>query len=183
MCIRDSPDIILPGSSSRGADTIFWLAGGTLGVSFITDSATDPLAAEVTPVATLTASPLCLSIVIPGVIRILMRHSAPIYLTYTSRGLFTLRGAMPVPPPLMFTTSASTHLTQSVAAIPLAGAGLQGGTLSHEDRRRVSSALLAAASALSASASAAGWLIQPVIARYRLEDPNGDLLFLSLIHI
>ncbi|MDE6628470.1 MAG: hypothetical protein K2K36_03780, partial [Muribaculaceae bacterium] len=114
-----------------------------------------------------------------GVVRVTMRRSAPVYLTYDASGAFRLRGAMSVPAPMAFSAEGDTLVSEQIGTIKLSGEGLQGGTLSGADLRTVSGVFTAAYRRLMRRASGAGVLVHPVLARYRLEDEAGDTLFVS----
>lgn len=161
---------------AAGTRCVFWLSGGTLGVS-VGRSAS--LSGEVTAVGVLTGEPLAFARAGAGVVRVAMRHSSPVYLTYDSAGRFTLRGPMPVPAPMAFSAEGSTLLSEQVGVVALTGQGLQGGALSGADLRIVSKAFADTYVRLRERAAEAGLYIHPVLARYRLEDEHGDTLFQS----
>lgn len=170
------PDLIQADGTGKGRRCVFWLSGGTLGVSFPEGSALD---GEVTAVGALGGTPLSFAVASPGVVRVGLRHAAPVYLTYGASGAFTLHGPMPMPAPMSFAAEGNTLLSEQVGAVALSGAPLQGGALSDYDVRLVSKAFTDTYRRLLRRAADAGMLVHPVLMRYRLEDAAGDTLFLS----
>ena len=60
-------------------------------------------------------------VVEPGVVRVLLRHSPAVYLTYAASGLVTMHGVMPALPPLRFEASSEVRLSETVTGCALKG--------------------------------------------------------------
>lgn len=89
-------------------------------------------------------------------------------------------GFMPPLPPIEITATEHTDFAATIPSISLTGDYTHWqGTLNKNDLSTLSTHLLEAYSQLSLNAAAAGFFIQPVLARYHLLDDNGNVLFSS----
>lgn len=114
-------------------------------------------------------------VVEPGVVRVLLRHSPAVYLTYAASGLVTMHGVMPALPPLRFEASSEVRLSETVTGCALKGATLSTASrLNPVDADAVGAQLLRAYDGLWEQATGLNMLLQPVLLRYRLEDAAGD---------
>lgn len=89
-------------------------------------------------------------------------------------------GYMPPFPPLEITATENTEFSATIPAIPLNGNYPHWrGTLNKADLSTLSTHLLEAYTELKQNATATGFFIQPVLARYHLLDRDGNVIFTS----
>jgi|GEM_PF-1076728 len=174
-----------------GYAVTFMRNGNILGAATAPAGTTDDdgLSGKVTEISQLTGTPLHFHTAGPGIVRILMKHEAPVYLGYRKNAIqpdadsgpfsFTLHGPMLPLPPLWLTATDETLLSEPLPDIRLSGEGISRGTLTATDLQTAGHALTAAYDRLRKKALRLGFFMQPVIARYRLLDATGDTLAVS----
>lgn len=161
------------------ATALFWRKGNRIGVS-VAGAAEDMMTGQIDALAELTAEMLMAEVVEPGIVRMLMKHQRPVYLTYDTGGKMTFHGEMPELPSAGLTVVDETTLSEPLQNVALTGlSNSRNGALTAEDQRRVTAAMLDAYERLMAKAEDRGLLLQPVFARYRLEDGAGDTVACS----
>lgn len=161
---------------------IFWADGRELWAE--TADAAGGGAAAIGPasrrrkVATLPAEPLLFHAVSPGVIRVMLRHSAPVYLTCDSAMNISYAGPVPRFSALTIGTTATETLRADIQPCRLTGvAGHGTGSVDADDAVTLRKAGLAAYASLRGVARRTGRFLQPVLARYRITDAAGVTLF------
>ncbi len=157
-------------------DIIVMRSGQMLGVAY-------ELQGDVSEVAALDGDlqPLHFSVLMPGVIRMLAKHQATRYITYSEQQgslSFKLAGAMPPMPWLQLVVANETSLSQPVAVTKLSGLSTSH-HLALADSRTLTANLLSAYQQLKNTATEAGYFLQPTIARYRLLDAAGDTIMVG----
>lgn len=118
-----------------------------------------------------------------GLVRLLLKHSASVYLTYrhettdegTGKWYFDYHGAMPVLPTLRITVHAEQTLTEAVDDVKLTALPTSG-KVNGTDAAKLTKKVSEAYKRLSAYARSIGYEVQPVLARYRIEDMRGDTI-------
>lgn len=86
---------------------------------------------------------LMAEVVEPGIVRMLMKHQRPVYLTYDTGGKMTFHGEMPELPPAGLTVVDETTLSEPLQNVALTGlSNSRNGALTAEDQRRVTAAML-----------------------------------------
>lgn len=163
----------MPGSGMRG---VLMQDGRRLGV-IVTNGDGDvaELAGNIVELGNVDSEVLAAYVVEAGLVRVLMRHSPAIYITYTSSGMVTMHGTMPSLPPLRFETSSEVRLTETVTGCALKGAtSPTANRLNPVDADAVGAQLLRAYDGLWMQAAGLNMMLQPVLLRYRLEDAAGD---------
>ncbi|MDE6528290.1 MAG: hypothetical protein K2L78_04525, partial [Muribaculaceae bacterium] len=137
----------------------------------------------VTEIGVINGEVLRFDITTPGIVRVLMRHSRTLYLSYRVTGsgsaTWQFHGSMPEFPALAIVSADETNLSESFGAMNLSGAGGTHGTLSPADEKTVSDRVKSAYFRLKNRAAAMGLFLQPTLARYRLVDASGDTLAVS----
>lgn len=161
---------------------IFWADGRELWAE--TAGATEGDAAAIGPasrrrrIATLPAEPLLFHAVSPGVVRVMLRHSAPVYLTCDSAMNISYAGPVPRFSALTIGTTATETLRAAIPTCLLTGvAGHGTGSVDADDAETLRKAGLAAYASLRGVARRTGRFLQPVLARYRITDAAGVTLF------
>lgn len=161
---------------------VFWADGRELWAE--TAEATGGGAAAISPasrrrkVATLPAEPLLFHAVSPGVIRVMLRHSAPVYLTCDSAMNISYAGPVPRFGAITIGTTATEILRADIPPCRLTGvAGHGTGSVDADDDETLRKAGLAAYASLRGVARRTGRFLQPVLARYRITDAAGVTLF------
>lgn len=185
--VRNDSWVPLQGIGLHGTPlhATFMQSGHTLGV--IVDNGNsrevECLKGSVTAIGILNGTPLRFDVVTPGIVRVLMRHSRTIYLSYRMDGGGTLswemHGPMPALPPLSITSCNETTLSESFGAMSLSGSGATRGSLPPADERIVSEKVKSAYARLKSKASDMGLYLQPTLARYRVIDAWGDTMAVS----
>lgn len=170
--------------TGTGRCAIFMRSGHMLGAIACAASTDDMgmLQGDVAEIGVVTGDTLRFDVVEAGTVRVLMRHSRTIYLTYTITGgnvTWRLHGPMPDMPPLWIVAADETTLSESFGATTLSGSGRTAGSLPAGDEKNVSDRVLNAYTRLKEKAAAMGLFIQPTLARYRLLDAAGDTIAVS----
>lgn len=174
--------LALPGSvaGTKVGEAMFWRKDDQLGVGIAPMGELKESDMITLLTARLEAEVLSADIVEPGVIRMLMKHSPAVYLSYDSSGRMFFHGVMPDLPSALFTVVDETTLSEPLESVALTGeSNSRNGAMCAEDLRRVSRVLADAYERLKVKAHDAGFLVQPVFARYRLEDGGGDTVCCS----
>lgn len=132
-------------------------------------------------IGTLPGEPILADSDSPGVIRLLLRHLPDQYLTYDLQLNFTLCGAMPQLPDMLFSAGETNTLYQPVGNVKLSGksTGASGGSLNAEDEKALTDSLIAAYDQLRSRCSSMNYALQPVLVRYRLLDAAGNTVALG----
>ena len=162
--------------SGTGLRGVLMQAGRRLGV-IVTNVNGDvaELTGNVVELGNVDGEVLAAYVVEPGMVRVLLRHSPAIYITYTSTGTVTMHGVMPSLPPLRFEASSEVRLSETVTGCALKGAtSSTASRLNPVDADAVGAQLLRAYDGLWEQATGLNMLLQPVLLRYRLEDAAGD---------
>lgn len=130
-------------------------------------------------ITTLDERPLCA--INSGNTIYLMMPEGTYRLDYnTDANNWTDLGYMPPFPPLEITATENTEFSATIPAIPLYGNYPHWrGTLNKADLSTLSTHLLEAYAELKQNATATGFFIQPVLARYHLLDRDGNVIFTS----
>lgn len=129
----------------------------------------------------LPAEPILAVTDVPGIIKILVRHSSDCYLTYDDDLQPIYHGQMPELPEIQITASEFNTLHSRVPAVKLSGSstGSAGSQLTAADNTVLRDAITGAYDGLRRQAASLGYCIQPVIARYRLLDAAGNTVALG----
>lgn len=134
---------------------------------------------DVVEVATLPSIPSCG--VVSGNMLIVMTASGAFRLDYIDEtGTWRVAGVLPDLPAISIVATEVSMLTSTIAARTLQrNYPHWQGSLKARDRSDVTADLLEAYRSLIATATEAGCLVQPVICRYKLNDGQGNTLFVS----
>ncbi len=145
------------------------------------ESPTDPLRAPRELLGMLAGEPLEVDTTPYGVVKIQCRRAPAEYVTYTSSGVFSLRGPMPPLPSLSLRPDIENTVYHDFPAFKLSGRtkNLSGSAIDQTDIEIISEKLLCAYDSLKLSAANSRAGLQPILARYRLRDVFGQTVFLS----
>lgn len=179
--VSDSGALPVASFEISGRRVVFWADGVRLWVEVCREplpSAGDfHSAASRKFLGTLPAEPLLLQHTAPGVVRILLRHAAPVYVAYDQAFDFTLAGQVPQLPGVTLSITSVETLRGTIPARKLTGiAGHAPGPLEAADALVMRQAGLDGYRSLKALAARTGRFLQPVLARYRVVDAAGDTL-------
>lgn len=150
--------------------------GNVVGVASLGDEAAP--AGQPVVITTLAETPETALSLDEATIAVFTRHDI-VYLDFDG-GQWTARGALEQFPPLTIRAVDAHTFSSSTPARTLSGGYSHwSGSLSSADTDTVTSDLLAAYSDACSAANAAGYFVQPVVARYRILDKWGNTLFRS----
>lgn len=118
-----------------------------------------------------------------GFVRIFLKHSRSVYMSYSRDAgapggwRFTMHGRMPAMPPLLLRQGRRQTISETVSGLKLSQT-LTGGSsrLSATETASLSKRVAEAYVRLKQRASAAGYSLQPRLARVRVEDRHGDTI-------
>lgn len=132
----------------------------------------------ITQLASLSAKPILAKTSTEGFIRLLLRHSPDVYLTYDRDLTVTFHGEMPALPAVRIMASEFNTLYTKVPAISLSGSSqsTSGSQLNSADCRLLTNTLIDSYNTLMQSAKNSRYCVQPVMTRYRLLDAAGNSL-------
>ena len=132
----------------------------------------------ITLLASLSAKPILAKTSTEGFIRLLLKHSPDVYLTYDRDLMVTLHGEMPEIPAIRIMASGFNTLYTKVPAISLSGTSqsTSGSQLNSTDCRLLTNTLIDSYNTLIQSAKNSRYCAQPVMTRYRLLDAAGNSL-------
>ena len=150
--------------------------GNVVGVASLGDEAAP--AGQPVVITTLAETPETALSLDEATIAVFTRHDI-VYLDFDG-GQWTARGALEQFPPLTIRAVDAHTFSSSTPARTLSGGYSHwSGSLSSADTDTVTSDLLATYSDACSAANAAGYFVQPVVARYRILDKWGNTLFRS----
>ena len=169
----------MPGAKFSGADAAatLWLKGTTLWASTgcVTDSAAEELSRGCYALGTVKSTPILADNVSEGTVRVMLCHEKPVYLTYDAVGKLTWFGEMPPFAGAGFEIADEVTLSEPIADVKLTGlSNSVSGPLTAEDCARVTKCVVEAYDRLLRRASRMGYMIQPVLSRWRMTDRLGD---------
>ena len=171
--------VAMPGAKFNGGDAAatLWMKGMTLWASTgcVADNAAEELGRGCYALGTVKATPILADIVGEGTVRVMLRHEKPVYLTYDAVGKLTWLGEMPQFAGAGFEIADEVTLSEPIADVKLTGlSNSVSGPLTAEDCARVTKCVVEAYDRLLRRASRMGYLIQPVLSRWRMTDRLGD---------
>ncbi len=156
----------------------FWLDGRKLCVSVSETGDTDIYSRPRSFLGNLPAEPIEFIPLKGGIVKVMLAHHVPAYITYDASLAFTLATSMPRFPAIGIYATRQGMLHEAVAGRKLTGGsdGRSPGTLAAADNTLLVNAAMEAYTALKAKAQASGIFLQPVLTRYRILDPEGETL-------
>ena len=171
--------VAMPGAKFNGGDAAatLWMKGMTLWASTgcVADNAAEELGRGCYALGTVKATPILADIVGEGTVRVMLRHEKPVYLTYDAVGKLTWLGEMPQFAGAGFEIADEVTFSEPIADVKLTGlSNSVSGPLTAEDGARVTKCVVEAYDRLLRRASRMGYLIQPVLSRWRMTDRRGD---------
>ncbi|MDE6126540.1 MAG: hypothetical protein K2G30_06250 [Muribaculaceae bacterium] len=172
-------EISLPEAGGRKA--LLLAAGRALYASAATSAAADPLAADRFFLGMLGGEALEADTSVSGVVKIRCRRAASEYVTYTSSGVFTLRGPLPRLPQLSIHAAQASTRYADTLPVKLTGAtrSRDDSAIADYDLSIITPKLLFYYNCLKLGVKNAGAAMQPVLARYRLRDSFGETVHIS----
>ena len=161
----------------RGSQITFWLSGLSLSCT-VTSGGADIYGGTRRQLGVLPGRPLDFVTAGNGVVKVLVEGAPPVYITYGADLSPVMAGEVPALPEVGIGVADVQMVRQQVRGGRLSGSsdGRTAGMLAAADNALLVERAAEAYSALKARAAAIGRFVQPVLARWRIVDADGDTL-------
>lgn len=170
--------LIMEGAPGRAS--VWFRKGNTLGYGLTMTGEIADVGMEVTTAVSLKGEPVDITDIKGGWLRIAVRGCRGVYATYTPAGEVTVWGEMPELPWLRFERGSESTTSIGFGTVHLSGeSDGRGSQLTEGDLETISFAAQKAYRKLRERINGTGRFMQPIVARYRLLDGNGETIVSS----